>query len=593
MAVRFAPGRRPLIGLVAVAVLALALVVAVQVASGSPTRYRTATVASADVSQQLVGVGSVARVNQYAAAFPVTGTVASVAVKVGSKVTAGQVLATLATQSLDQSMNQAVATLANAQQSLAADQASETAAVASATPLAGASAVATNQAMISRSSSAPIVLAALVQAQPSGTHAPPSAPAASAGTTVSQLIARITAEQRTLLADQQKLDADLTAAESALSACQLALSQPMAPTSTPVTSTPGMDSAAAASAAPADPSTVAPSPAAATPNDGNTTCLDAISSAPSKAAAAADEQARDTAEQALAADLASIEHAAQTGAGRTGSGGGSGTGSGAPSGSSHGGATIGGRPAGSITGSAGNYGTSGSASNPGGSGGAFAGSRTASGPASAQQLAADQAQIDAAQAELVVAQQNLAEATLRSPLTGTVGAVGLTAGKTASSSASITVIGDGQSEVSTTVSLNDIDSVKVGDQATVQVDGINQPLTGKVSLIGLLNSATGSTTSYPVTILLDPTGAELYDGAGASVQIQVAQAKRVLTVPTSAVHRLGQLSTVTVLSKGKPVTTRITLGAIGSDRTQVLTGLKAGQQVVLANLSEPLPTTAG
>ena len=46
-----------------------------------------------------------------------------------------------------------------------------------------------------------------------------------------------------------------------------------------------------------------------------------------------------------------------------------------------------------------------------------------------------------------------------------------------------------------------------------------------------------------------------------------------------------------MLNNGKPVQTRVTVGAVGSERTQILSGLSAGQQVVLADLAEPLPTT--
>jgi len=192
-----------------------------------------------------------------------------------------------------------------------------------------------------------------------------------------------------------------------------------------------------------------------------------------------------------------------------------------------------------------------------------------------------------------VARQNLAATLLTSPLDGVVGAISIVAGKpvgSSSTSASITVIGAGAEQVSTTVGLADIDSVHAGELATVRVDGQSTPLTGRVSLVGILNSTSGSSTSYPVTIVLDQTSARLFDGSGAAVQLEVAKVSGVLTVPSSAVHALGRIHTVEVLVNGKPTVQPVTLGAVGSDRTEVRSGLTAGQQVVLADLAEPLPT---
>ena len=109
-----------------------------------------------------------------------------------------------------------------------------------------------------------------------------------------------------------------------------------------------------------------------------------------------------------------------------------------------------------------------------------------------------------------MARQNLTAAVLTSPIAGTVAAVGIAPGAavaTASSTSTITVIGAGAEQVSTTVSLADVDLVKVGDPATVTVDGIPTPLAGRVSAIGLMNTTTGSTTSYPVTVVLAATAA--------------------------------------------------------------------------------------
>ena len=570
--------RRAVLGLIAAAVLVAGGTAAARAMTGGDgNRYRTATATMGSVEQLVTGVGTVAAVNQVSVSFPVSGTVATVPVSVGSKVSAGQTLATLSTTSLNQSLDSANSTLATAQQTLATDQASQTESTAT------ESSVQLGDGESADSTGAIVLTAAVSKAPPSSGGRP------TGGSGVSQLIKQITAAQKAVIGAQQKLDQDLTAAESALATCQNALSSSSSPppTSTPPSSTPTpTDSAPATPTATATGSAAASTPAA---NDGDETCLAAIAAAPTKTDAAKDQQTRDAAEQTLDAAIQELEKTASSSGnstGGTGSGGGQGSGTGSGTGSHQGGKTG--------TGSRSGSGTSGSGSSNRSSTGNSSGqgNRTSTGPASAAQLAADQAQIDAAAAQLVVAKQNLKAATLTSPLAGTVAEVSITAGKNAGSN-TITVIGSGQSQVTTTVALADIDKVKVGDPATVKVDGISSDLAGSVSLIGIMNTSSGSSTAYPVTILLNATSQKLYDGSGASTSIQIAQVSNVLTVPSSAIRTLGQFSSVTVLANGKPVTTRVTVGAVGTDRTQILSGLKAGQTVILANLNEKLPTSSG
>jgi hypothetical protein len=56
----------------------------------------------------------------------------------------------------------------------------------------------------------------------------------------------------------------------------------------------------------------------------------------------------------------------------------------------------------------------------------------------------------------------------------------------------------------------------------------------------------------------------------------------VLTVPNSAIRKRGDQSTVTTIdSDGVQQQTRFQAGLAGDDRTQVISGLREGQQVVL------------
>jgi HlyD family secretion protein len=65
-----------------------------------------------------------------------------------------------------------------------------------------------------------------------------------------------------------------------------------------------------------------------------------------------------------------------------------------------------------------------------------------------------------------------------------------------------------------------------------------------------------------------------------------------VAVPTSAVHHLGRFAYVTELRAGKAQNVAVTPGVVGDTLTQVSSGLAAGATVVVADLSEPLPSTS-
>src|ERR1039457_5989401 len=82
--------------------------------SSSGPVYRLATVTSADVTAALHVIGTLTPVRQADVAFPAGGTVASVAVRPGQHVTAGQTLGSLDTTPLKADLTAAQSTLANA-----------------------------------------------------------------------------------------------------------------------------------------------------------------------------------------------------------------------------------------------------------------------------------------------------------------------------------------------------------------------------------------------------------------------------------------------------------------------------------------------
>ncbi len=216
-------------------------------------------------------------------------------------------------------------------------------------------------------------------------------------------------------------------------------------------------------------------------------------------------------------------------------------------------------------------------------------------PPSAADLVAYQAAVDAATAEVAVADQAVAQATIVSPIAGTVIAVGLQAGASVTVSSTterVVVQGPGGYEATTLVSVDDIPHVATGQAATVRPDGPHQPVTGTVVSVSPVPDAQSTTTSFRVTVGLVGDTSSLDDGGLGDVSIVTGTADAALSVPTSAVATVAGRHVVTVVVGATTSVVPVQVGVVGRTWTQITGGLDAGQQVVLADLRAPLPSSA-
>ncbi|MGZ4735569.1 MAG: HlyD family efflux transporter periplasmic adaptor subunit [Acidimicrobiia bacterium] len=505
--------RRVLIGVLAVALVASILLAAEAFGAENPT-YRTAIVAVHDVDAQLTGVAAVEPVAQASVAFPGSGTVTSVDVKLGDAVTVGQPLASLDPTSLNQALHTKQAALTQAQlvlekalngESVAGVGGSSSGAGGSRTP--SSSTITPTAALRGATTSSPVQLTAA------------SIPSLSNGS--------IASAQQAVLAAQQKVDAALNTANQAV------------------------DSAATVCAA-AGIGTGASNP---TPTSEELTACQTATKEVVTAQAAVSAAQTELAAASTALDTLLEREAAAAATSPSSSGTSSGTTRGA----------------------------------------AGTGQTAAAASPSAADLVAYQKAVDAAESDVAVAVQAIAQATIVSPITGTVEAVKLAVGDAVtagSSTANIVVVGPGGYEVTTTVSVDKITDVKVGQPATYLPDGGKRPLTGTVASISIAPDAKATTTSYRVVVGLTDPNVKLDNGSTGSLTIVTKSSRSALAVPTSAITTIGTRHTVTVLEGTTATRTLVQVGVIGDTWTEITGGVRAGRQVVLADLGEPLPGSA-
>src|SRR4051812_19384124 len=248
--------------------------------------------------------------------------------------------------------------------------------------------------------------------------------------------------------------------------------------------------------------------------------------------------------------------------------------------------------------------------------------RDADDDATSEQRAADNAAVDAAQAQLDSARKQLDKATLTSTIDGTVAAVNLdvgqqvaaggggsaaaaasgsgsaaagggsaasSSGSTAASAASaataataqIVVISTDSYIVNASVDDTQVGQLKVGQEVDITPNGATTPVKGTVATVGMVATQTSGVASYPVTVDVAAGTSGLHIGASAQLSVIVNKVDGVLTVPTAAIRQQDGSSVVDQVRDGQQVTVPVTVGLSGGGRTEISSGLSAGTRIVL------------
>jgi multidrug efflux pump subunit AcrA (membrane-fusion protein) len=309
-----------------------------------------------------------------------------------------------------------------------------------------------------------------------------------------------------------------------------------------------------------------------------------------------------------------------------------------PSGGSSGGG--GGSGGGGSGGSGSGGGSGGGGSGGGGSssrGGSSGGTATTSAPNPAS-IASAQASVFGAQASVNNAEQALSDTRLYAPTTGTIaslaslvagdqvtsagssngssssnssssssgsgggGAAGGTStaggfggssstGSSSSSSSSTpfaSIINTSSLTMTVSFSESDITKVKVGQPATVTLDALpGVELAARVTEISPVGTTSSGVVSYSSTLTFNQNDSRVKPGMSASASVITGQASGV-TVPNAALTGAGSLGTVNLMSNGKTTQQQVVVGLRGASRTQIISGLSSGQQLVVTITLPPL-----
>jgi len=212
---------------------------------------------------------------------------------------------------------------------------------------------------------------------------------------------------------------------------------------------------------------------------------------------------------------------------------------------------------------------------------------------------ADQ-QIKVTQAEntLSNAKEKLADCFVYAPFSGIVAKLNIEKGDEVSSGASIATFITKKKIAE--ISLNEVDAakVKVGQKATMTFDAVSDlSISGEVSSVDTLGTVTQGVVNYAIQVSFDTQDDRVKPGMSVSVSIITDVKQDVLAVPNAAVKIEGDVYYVEILNSvvsstvsttqtnpitATPIQQVVKVGVANDDYTEIISGLKEGDNVVVS-----------
>ncbi|HAS95772.1 TPA: hypothetical protein DCS99_05135 [Candidatus Wolfebacteria bacterium] len=158
------------------------------------------------------------------------------------------------------------------------------------------------------------------------------------------------------------------------------------------------------------------------------------------------------------------------------------------------------------------------------------------------------------------------------------------------------------------ISLNEVDvaKVKVGQKTTLNFDAVEElSISGSVAEIDTVGTVSQGVVTYTVKIGFDTQDDRIKPGMSVSASIIIDMKQDVLTVPNSAIKTQGELSyveifevplenatgTQEVIASATPIRRPVTIGIANDTTTEIVSGLKEGDQIITRTITTTSATT--
>jgi len=194
------------------------------------------------------------------------------------------------------------------------------------------------------------------------------------------------------------------------------------------------------------------------------------------------------------------------------------------------------------------------------------------------------AEVSRAQASLDLAQKQISDAIIRSPINGIVSKVNFKVGETVQpASVAVAILSLDNFQIEVDVSELDVTKIEQNDPVEITFDAISedQIFLGKISAIDPAEKVKDEDIYYRAVIILDEENTAIKSGMTADIDIITDFKSNALLVPTRAIVKDGKTRKVRILSDNEKIQiVDVAVGLEGVETVEILSGIKEGDKVI-------------
>jgi len=202
-------------------------------------------------------------------------------------------------------------------------------------------------------------------------------------------------------------------------------------------------------------------------------------------------------------------------------------------------------------------------------------------PARQEAIARANADVAAAQARLARIDATLADRTLTAPFAGMVSKLDILPGETVDTNPVVTLIADGDFELTARIPEIDIGKLLVGQSANVTFDArANETLTAAIEYIAFEATEIDGVAYYEARLKLETEPVWLRSGLNADIDIIINESTDALRIPKRFISINGNEGTIRTRVGEDTASTTVGIELVGNDGFVAITGVTEGEVLV-------------